>query len=229
MKSIPQKNIAAIILLAGAICLATGCQTVPRPIATVQTRAAQSATTPSEALEKLKSGNQRFVAGQSLHRDYPAQVRAASGGQYPFAVVLSCIDSRCSPEQIFDQGIGDIFDARVAGNVLNDDILGSMEFACQLAGAKLIMVVGHTKCGAIKGAASHTELGHLTGLLAKIEPVVSGKTPAEIDAAAVANVKRVLEQIRDSSPILAGMSNRGESGLAGGICDLDTCKVDFFK
>ena len=229
MKSINPRSIAAVILFAGALSMATGCQTVPHAVSTVQTRATQTATTPAAALEKLKEGNQRFVAGQSLIRDYPAQVRASSSGQYPFAVILSCIDSRCSPEQIFDQGVGDIFDARVAGNVLNDDILGSMEFACQLAGAKLIMVVGHTKCGAIKGAASHTELGHLTGLLAKIEPVVTGKSPAEIDAAAVANVKRVLEQIRERSPILAGMISRGEIALAGGISDLDTGRVDFFK
>lgn len=163
---------------------------------------------------------------------------ATASGQYPFAVVLSCVDSRCSSEQIFDQGIGDIFSARVAGNVLNDDILGSMEFACKVAGAKLIAVVGHSKCGAIKGACGRVQLGNLTGLLEKIQPAVASTLGAaerqnlgagQIDAVAEANVNLVLKQIRERSPVLAELIQQGQVRLVGGFYDLDTGLVRFLE
>ena len=155
-----------------AMCPATGAAVPP-------TKEAQAAMTPQSALAELKAGNARFVAGHPLHRDMPADVKATASGQYPFAVVLSCVDSRQPIEIVSDQGIGDIFSARVAGNVLNDDILGSMEFACKVSGAKLIAVIGHSNCGAIKGAVDSVELGNLTGLLAKIQPAI-GQVPADV-------------------------------------------------
>ncbi len=201
-----------------------------------QTKDSQAALTPAEALEKLKAGNQRFASGQPLKRDLAAQRAATAAGQFPSAVVLSCLDSRCSSEQVFDQGIGDIFNARVAGNVLNDDILGSMEFACKAAGAKLIAVVGHSKCGAVKGACAQVKLGNLTGLLDKIQPAVAstltlaaGEQPtyAQVDAVAVANVKLVMQQISDRSPLLGEMAKQGQIKIVGGMYDLDTGVVKF--
>ena len=132
----------------------------------------QHGLTPQNAYQILVDGNQRFVSNLRYNRNLLQQVNETSDGQYPFAIVLSCIDSRTSAELVFDQGLGDIFSARIAGNVLNEDILGSMEFACKVAGSKLIVVLGHTKCGAIKGACSHVQMGHLTGLLAKVAPAM---------------------------------------------------------
>ena len=173
---------------------------------TTQTKDSQSSLTPQKALEILVGGNERFVGNSAEKRDLLAQVKATASGQFPFAVVLSCIDSRVPAEVIFDQGIGDIFSARVAGNVVNDDTLGSMEFACKLAGSMLIVVMGHTSCGAVIGACAKAELGHLTGLLAKITPVVeavqkAGDVPeAELAGkVAVANVDHVVGQIREQS------------------------------
>jgi carbonic anhydrase len=193
--------------------------------------------TPARALEELRAGNQRFVAGEPRARDLRADVRATSSAQHPFAVTLSCVDSRQPIEIIFDLGFGDVFSARVAGNVLNDDILGSMEFACKVAGARLIAVVGHTGCGAITGAVNGVELGHLTGLLAKIRPAsieVSGgappRTPADagfVDRVAEANVRLVVRQIRDRSPILRDMLDQGRIMLVGGMYDLSTGRVTF--
>jgi len=192
--------------------------------------------TPAQALARLKEGNARFVSGKPVKRDLPAERAATAAGQYPFAVVLSCLDSRTSSEMVFDQGIGDIFNARVAGNVLNDDILGSMEFACKAAGAKLIAVVGHTKCGAVKGACAGVELGNLTGLLAKIKPVESALPPVgdkgdprHVDAVAGENVKLVMAQIKQRSPILAEMIREGKVSLVGGMYDLESGEVNFFE
>ena len=200
------------------------------------TKAAQEALTPSDALARLKAGNERFVTGHSVHRNLVAERSATAGGQYPFAVVLSCLDSRTSSELVFDQGLGDIFNARVAGNVLNDDILGSMEFACKAAGAKLIAVVGHTKCGAVKGACAGVKLGSLTGLLGKIKPAISAvpasrdRTDAKhIDAVALENVKLVTAQIKQRSPILAQLIREGKVSLVGGMYDLDSGKVQFLE
>lgn len=195
--------------------------------------------TPQSALAELKAGNERFVAGQPLHRDVHADVKASAKGQYPFAVVLSCLDSRQPIELVLDQGIGDIFSARVAGNVLNEDILGSMEFGCKVSGAKLIVVVGHSNCGAIKGAIDNVELGSLTGLVGKIKPAIDA-VPAEVsprttknyafvDQVGEANVRLVMKQIRERSPILREMLDHGDIGLAGGMYDLSTGKINFFE
>ena len=204
----------------------------------VQTKESQAAMTPQVAVTKLKEGNARFVAGELLKRNLPAKVRATASGQYPFAVILSCLDSRQPIEIVFDQGPGDVFSARIAGNVLNDDILGSMEFACKVSGAKLIAVIGHSNCGAIKGAADGVELGNLTGLLKKIQPAVN-QVPAEIqprtssnvafvDKVAEAHVRLEMQQIRERSPILREMLEAGKIGLVGGMYDLSTGEVRFF-
>jgi carbonic anhydrase len=186
----------------------------------------------------LKAGNVRFVAGQSAHRDHRADAKTTASGQYPFAVVLSCLDSRVPIEIVLDQGIGDIFSARVAGNVLDDDILGSMEFGCKASGAKLIAVIGHSNCGAIKGAVDDVKLGKLSDLLTKIKPAAA-KVPADVsprtsknlefvDKVAEANVRLVMQQIRERSPILRQMLDQHQIGLVGGIYDLSTGEVRFF-
>ena len=202
------------------------------------TKASQAAMTPEQALAELKAGNARFVAGHPLKRDLPADVKATASGQYPIAVVLSCLDSRQPIEIVLDQGIGDIFSARVAGNVLNGDVLGSLEFACKVSGAKLIAVIGHTNCGAIKGAVDDVQLGNLTGLLTKIKPAIdavpvevqprTSKNPEFVDQVAEANVRLVMQQIRDRSPILRDMLDKGQIGLVGGMYDLATGEVHFF-
>ena len=242
--------------LALAFAIATGCQSsrnssdaaccsMPLPTATVSaaatppTKESQAAMTPQSALAELKAGNARFVAGHPLVRNLKADVKATASGQYPFAVVLSCLDSRQPIEIVLDQGIGDIFSARVAGNVLNDDILGSMEFACKVSGAKLIAVIGHSNCGAIKGAVDSVDLGNLTGLLAKIQPAISqvsadvqprnSKNLEFVDKVSEANVRLVMQQIRERSPILREMLDNGQIGLVGGMYDLSTGKVHFLQ
>jgi carbonic anhydrase len=213
-------------------------QTSATSLSSVQTKESQAAMTPQRALAELREGNARFVAGQSRVRNLPAQIKATASGQYPFAVVLSCLDSRQPIEIVFDQGIGDIFSARVAGNILNDDILGSMEFACKASGGKLIAVIGHSNCGAIKGAVDDVQLGNLTGLLARIKPAVdsvsadiqprTSKNYAFVNTVAEANVKLVMKEIRERSPILREMLDKREIGLVGGMYDLSTGKVQFF-
>jgi carbonic anhydrase len=204
----------------------------------VKTKSTQAATSPQQALQALKDGNAGFAAGRGKQRDLAAQAEKTAAGQYPIAAVLGCIDSRASNELIFDQGIGDIFSARVAGNVLNDDLLGSLEFATAKAGAKAIVVVGHTRCGAVGGACSHVKLGHVTGLVEKIQPAVSkvAKTsrsaasgPEFEDKVAAENVKLVVSQIRSQSPILRKLEQDGKLVIAGGIYDLHTRKVEFFN
>jgi carbonic anhydrase len=217
----------------GSVCAAKVTALSPVP-----TKESQAAMTPQQALAKLREGNARFAAGQSLIRDYPAEVKATAAGQYPFAVVLSCLDSRQPIEIVLDQGIGDIFSARVAGNVLDDDILGSMEFACKVSGAKLIAVIGHSNCGAIKGAVDNVKLGNLTGLLTKIKPAMDAvpadvqprttKNYAFVDDVSEANVKLVMQQIRERSPILREMIDMGQIELVGGMYDLSTGKVEFY-
>jgi carbonic anhydrase len=207
-------------------------------VASPPTKASQAAMTPQQALAELKAGNARFVAGHPLKRNLPADVKTTASGQYPIAVVLSCVDSRQPIEIVLDQGIGDIFSARVAGNVLNEDVLGSMEFACKVSGAKLIAVIGHTNCGAIKGAVDDVQLGNLTGLLAKIKPAMdavpaavqprTSKNPEFVDQVAEANIRLVMQQIRDRSPILREMLDQGQIGLVGGMYDLSTGEVHFF-
>lgn len=201
-----------------------------------QTREIQANLTPRKAFEVLKDGNRRFVSNLSFNRNLLQQVNETSEGQHPFAIVLSCIDSRTSAELIFDQGLGDIFSARIAGNVLNDDILGSMEFACKVAGAKLVVVLGHTRCGAIKGACNHVEMGHLTGLLNKIAPALHavradghGKTPTDelVELVAQENMRHQMRAIVERSPILEHLLNDGQIGIVGGIYSVESGTVEF--
>src|SRR6201993_2361236 len=192
--------------------------------------------TPSQVIDELKKGNERFRSGKMAARDYLAEKRASAGGQYPAAVILGCLDSRVPAEIIFDTGIGDAFIGRVAGNVVNDDILGSMEFACAVSGAKLVLVLGHTACGAFKGAIDDVVLGNLTGLLARIKPAIaetkfegekSSKNSTFVDAVARTNVKVALQDIRRRSPVLADLEKKGSIQITGAMYDLATGVVDF--
>lgn len=204
-----------------------------------QTKKSQDAISPAKALELLKEGNKRFIAKQQVERDLNLQVVQTSTGQFPFATVLSCIDSRVPAELVFDQGIGDIFSVRIAGNFINSDILGSMEFASKLAGTKLILVLGHTACGAVKGACDHAELGNLTAMLGKIAPAVEAvtepvnaaeRTSANIDfvnAVGTKNVALSIERIREESPVLSEMEQAGEIQIVGGMYDIANGKVSF--
>lgn len=202
------------------------------------TKEMQAAITPKMALNLLIEGNKRFVNNLKVNRNLLQQANETADGQHPFAVILSCIDSRTSAELIFDQGLGDIFSVRIAGNILNEDILGSMEFACRIAGSKIIVVLGHTKCGAIKGACDQVELGHLTGLLKKIQPAVNEEksitenrnagNPDFVEKVAAINVQRTISAIMDQSPILKEMILGGKIGIAGGMHDINTGEVTFY-
>ncbi len=201
----------------------------------------QASITPSRALEILKEGNQRFVNNLKTNRNLLQQANDTREGQWPFAVMLSCIDSRTSTELIFDQGLGDIFSIRIAGNVVNTDIIGSIEFACKIAGSKLIVVMGHSKCGAIKGACDHLEMGNLTELLSKIQPAVYQETmTAEpnkrnanngtfVENVAKLNVKRSVKMIIDRSYILEQMIEKGEITIIGAMYNIDTGVVEFYE
>jgi len=193
--------------------------------------------TPDDIIARMKKGNERFRRGKEATHDYLAQQRASAKGQYPAAVILSCIDSRAPAEVIMDLAIGDVFNARVAGNIANNDILGSMEFACQVAGAKVVLVMGHTACGAIKGAIDDVELGNLTGLLAKIRPAVeathyggerSSKNYAFVDAVARKNVELTIEQIRQNSGVLRELESQDAIRIVGSMYNLKTATVEFF-
>lgn len=222
---------------ASGLALASKSAPAAQREATTQTKETQAAITPDKALRMLKDGNARFVQGEMLARDYVQQVKATGDGQFPFAAIVGCIDSRAPNELIFDQGIGDIFSARVAGNFVNDDILGSLEFACAVAGAKSIVVLGHTECGAVKGACDDVVLGNLTRTLANIKPAVAAVSGHEADrssgnaafvqAVADKNVVLTLERIRERSPILRGMAEKGDIGLAGAMYDVHTGRVTF--
>jgi carbonic anhydrase len=200
------------------------------------TKAQRDEMTPDEVIALMKQGNERFRRGEMMTRDYIAAQIAAAKGQHPAAVILSCIDSRAPAEIIMDLGIGDVFNSRVAGNISNDDILGSMEFACKAAGAKVALVMGHTSCGAIKGAIDGFKLGNLTGLLAKIQPAVaattfqgdrSSKNPAFVDAVARKNVELTMMSIRTGSAVLRDLESAKAVKIAGAIYDLNTGRVDF--
>lgn len=203
------------------------------------TREAQAAITPARALAMLKEGNERFIGGESLDRDLLAQVEQTSKGQFPFAAIVSCLDSRISPEMVFDQGIGDIFVGRVAGNFVNDDLLGSLEFATKLAGAKLIVVMGHTECGAVKGACDDAQLGLLSGTLSNIYPAVnavegnytsrSSKNAKFVQAVAEMNVQLAMKNIRTRSVVLRRMIDGNEIALVGAMYDVSTGKVRFYE
>ncbi|MGJ0485926.1 MAG: bifunctional SulP family inorganic anion transporter/carbonic anhydrase [Methylomicrobium sp.] len=211
----------------------------PLETARAQTYDSQQSLTPADVLSILKEGNERFVNNLKSNRNLLEQVNDTRKGQFPIAIILSCIDSRTSVELIFDQGLGDVFSARVAGNIVNDDILGSMEFACKLAGSKLIVVLGHSLCGAIKGACADVELDHLTGLLQKIKPAVraareefSVENPPEqavlVQKVAEHNVQLTVEQIRKQSPLLDGMAKAGQIDIVGAMYDVETGQVDFY-
>jgi carbonic anhydrase len=201
----------------------------------VQTSESQAALTPASALEKLKKGNARFfeIEKNMRSRDWLAKVSATASGQHPFAVVLACMDSRAPIEIIFDQGIGDVFGIRIAGNVVNEDVLGSMEYATKVVGSKLVVVLGHTSCGAVKGAIDDAKLGNLTGLLAKIRPAVSAsgtgsaKDDAYVNKVAEANVSQAMKEIREKSPTIKAQLDAGTVGLVGAIYDVSTGKVTF--
>ena len=202
-----------------------------------QTKQSQLEMTPKDALQKLKEGNKRFVEGKMMDRNFKAQVQETAKGQYPYAVVLSCLDSRTSSELIFDQGLGDVFNARVAGNFENIDIVGSMEFACKLAGAKLIVVTGHSNCGAVKGACDKVEMGNLTNVIKQIAPAVeSAKTSGEknsknhdfVEEVSKQNVIQTIKDIRERSQILREMEQKGEIAIVGAMYNLESGKVDFY-
>jgi carbonic anhydrase len=199
----------------------------------------QASLSPNMALQILKEGNQRFVKNLKFNRNLLQQVNETRDGQWPFAVVLSCIDSRTSAELIFDQGLGDIFSVRIAGNIANEDILGSMEFACKVAGSKMIMVLGHTKCGAVKGACDHVEMGNLTTLLSKLQPAVAAekftladrnsKNSDFVENVANLNVHLTVKEILQRSPILKEMIENGEVGICGAMYNVETGVVDFYE
>jgi carbonic anhydrase len=197
-----------------------------------QTKETMSTMTPAKALELLKEGNRRFVEGKRTNRNLLEQTQVTSGGQYPFAVVLGCVDSRVPLELVFDLGIGDIFGIRIAGNFVNEDILGSMEFATKVVGSKHILVLGHTSCGAIQGAKDQVELGNLTGLLEKLQPaveaakIIEGEDP-DINEIAKQNVKLTIEEIKSRSQIINDLVNEGKLAISGGMYDVATGEVTF--
>jgi carbonic anhydrase len=205
------------------------------------TRETQATMTPQKALQYLKEGNQRFQNNLKANRNLLEQVNDTSEGQFPFATILSCIDSRVSAELVFDQGLGDIFSVRIAGNFVNEDILGSMEFACKLAGTKLLVVLGHTSCGAVKGACDDAKLGNLTTMLGKIKPAVesvteptdkslrNSKNPDFVDRVAEKNVSIAIENIRKQSPVLKEMEDNNEIDVVGAMYDINTGEVTFFE
>lgn len=206
---------------------------------TVMTKDAQLALTPDQALQKLKEGNKRFSENKLIKRNYAEEVKQTAKGQYPHSVILSCLDSRTSSELIFDQGLGSVFNARVAGNFENTDILGSMEFACKAAGAKLIVVVGHSNCGAVKGACDNVQMGNLTSVIEQIKPATekvknvegerNSKNHDYVDAVAKENVLQTISDIRKNSPILSEMESKGEIMIVGGMYNVDTGIVEFYN
>lgn len=195
----------------------------------------QSELTPNDALQYLKEGNKRFVQNLRANRNLLQQVNETSDGQWPFAVILSCIDSRTSAELVFDQGLGDIFSARVAGNVVNEDILGSMEYAVKYAGSKAILVLGHSKCGAVTSACKHVKDGNITALLSKIQPAMNkvgagdGNDTEYVEKVAVENIHHSIDEIRAKSEIIAQMEKEGKLIIAGGMYDVETGEVEFYN
>ena len=198
----------------------------------------QAQMTPRKALQFLQEGNDRFINNLKANRNLLEQVNETRDGQWPFATILSCIDSRTSAELIFDQGLGDVFSVRIAGNIVNTDILGSMEFACKVAGSKLIVVLGHSKCGAVKGACDHVEMGNLTELLSKIQPAVyqekdttdnrTSKNSEFVENVAEINVKRSVKNIIERSFVLEQMLEEGQIGIVGAMHDIESGKVIFY-
>ena len=227
----------AFLKVAGAVALVGSALPGRIAWAAALTKAQRDKLTPDEIIQLMKNGNERFRTGQKTTQDYLAQQKASAKGQYPAAVLLTCMDSRAPAEVIMDLGIGDIFNCRVAGNVSNADILGSMEFACKFAGSKVVLVMGHTACGAIKGAIDNAELGSLTGLLAKIKPAIeataytgerSAKNYGFVDAVSRKNVELTVAEIRKASPVLADLETKGAVKMTGAMYNLETGAVEFF-
>lgn len=227
-------------LTCSLVCLVwlSSCATLNKSDATPVAAASQEVTSPEAALAALAEGNERFVMDRMIDRDLQGEVLETAGGQKPFAIVLGCIDSRVPPEVVFDQGIGDIFSARIAGNFVNEDLLGSMEFATAVAGAKLLVVLGHSECGAIKGATDGAELGNLTAMLQKLEPAVAAVEPqygertskngAFVNRATELNVIQCTEAIKAQSPVIAELVDNGALGIVGAMYDVSTGKVSFY-
>lgn len=214
-------------------------QQEPQPKTATQTKESQAALTPKQALALLKAGNQRFVEGRLLNRDLREQAKVTSLGQFPYAVILSCQDSRTSSEILFDLNKGDAFSIRIAGSIINEDVLGGMEFGTKLSGAKLIAVIGHNECGAIKGAVDNAQLGNLTALLNKIRPAIgavpssveprNSKNKTFVEMVAKQNVLLAMRQIRERSPVLREMIDSGQIMVVGGMFDLETGRVTFYE
>lgn len=230
-----RKFLAAALI--ASVAVITPVSSLALSEAGTQTAESQAALTPDQALALLREGNERFVGGKMIDRDLAAQVAATAGGQFPHSVVLSCIDSRVPPEIVFDQGIGDIFSPRVAGNFVDGELLGSMEFAAAVAGSKLIVVLGHTECGAVKGACDNVKLGNLTQTLANIAPAVyavtdiegerSSKNKAFVNAVAHENVRQTVDNILQRSYVLRELVERGKLKVVGAMYDVATGKVAF--
>ena len=237
LKVFPPFITLALIVTLGAA--AGKPQQEQRPKTMTQTKESQAALTPKQALDLLKVGNERFVGGRLLNRDLREQAKVTSQGQFPYAVILSCQDSRTSSEILFDLNKGDAFSIRIAGNIINEDILGGMEFGVKLSGAKLIAVIGHNECGAIKGAVDNAQLGNLTALLSKIRLAMKAIPPdvqpgnsnnkTYMEMVAKENVLLAMRQIRERSPVLKEMIDSGQITVVGGMNDLETGKVTFFE
>lgn len=244
-----KKKLVQRCLTLGLVTLATsglafagddhGGPVVPKPYTAgaTLTKSVQASITPDKAIDILKAGNARFAANKPLRRNLKAQVQTTALGQFPFASVVGCIDSRAAPELVFDQGIGDLFVARVAGNTVNEDILGSLEYASKVAGSRVIVVLGHTSCGAIKGACDDVKLGNLTGLLDKLKPAVAAaSTPGErnshnhafVGEVTELNVKQVMQKIRDQSPVLKALEDEGKIRIVGAMYDTSSGKVSWY-
>jgi len=214
------------------LALAFAAAAVPA-LAQVQTKDSQAALTPAKTLDLLKQGNARFVAGKPRKRDAAADVKATASGQYPYTAIVSCMDSRAPMEIVLDQGLGDMFGIRVAGNVIDTDILGSLEYAVKVVGVRLIAVVGHTHCGAVHGAIDGADFGSLTALLKQIAPAISasgpgsGKDEVYVDKVARANVRQSMREIREKSAIIREALDSGKVGLVGGMYDIETGKIVF--
>ncbi|MEX2485574.1 MAG: carbonic anhydrase family protein [Brumimicrobium sp.] len=201
-----------------------------------QTKESQSKLTPDGAKQLLIDGNNRFVAGNMTDRNLMSQVKGTVDGQFPHTAILSCIDSRTSSELIFDQGIGDVFNARVAGNIVNEDVLGSLEYSCKVAGSKLLLVLGHSKCGAVTAACKNVEMGNITALLSKVKPAIAKVSPSvdditnpdAVQKVADENVMHAIDEIRNKSEVLAEMEKNGEIKILGGMYDIESGKVKFF-
>ena len=237
-----QKILLPAIAISIVVSLGAGpgrSQQEPQPKTQTQTKESQAALTPKQALALLKAGNKRFVEGRLLNRDLREQAKVTSLGQFPYAVILSCQDSRTSSEILFDLNKGDAFSIRIAGSIINEDVLGGMEFGAKLSGAKLIAVIGHNECGAIKGAVDNAQLGNLTALLSKIRPAIeaipssveprNSKNKTYVDMVAKQNVLLAMRQIRERSPVLKEMIDSGQLLIVGGMFDLETGRVTFFE